>query len=148
LSLTNDTCLTIPNANLVEGNRVYIVSPHKPQVVAVAAIERKLPSSCSRIPDTNEKDFFYSLKLKRGRVKPDGVAIAVIGPTTDFRVAKGVASADLNGDGRREYFRLCASREGLHLTIWSGQTLRSVRRWHWYYYLGYDLEPNCTSRET
>jgi hypothetical protein len=26
--------------------------------------------------------------------------------------------------------------------------LRGKRRWHQYYYLGYDAEPNCTPAET
>jgi hypothetical protein len=39
--------------------------------------------------------------------------------------------------------RACASSEGLHLTGWSGIPLRSERLWHQYYYLGYDVEPDC-----
>jgi hypothetical protein len=39
--------------------------------------------------------------------------------------------------------RSCASSEGLHLTMWAGEPLKSRRLWHAYYYLGYDVEPNC-----
>jgi hypothetical protein len=41
-------------------------------------------------------------------------------------------------------FRSCATQEGIHITAWSGAPLTSPRRWHDYYYLGYDVEPDCT----
>jgi len=144
---SNDMCLTIPNANLADGDRVRIVSPHKPQALAVAIIQKKVLGSCSQNPDTSPTDSFYSLRVVSGRLEPGGVGVAVIGARVNFKVANGLAYVDLNGDGRKEYFRACTSQEGLHLTIWSGKPLRGVRRWHWYYYLGYDVEPSCTSRE-
>jgi hypothetical protein len=143
----NEVCMTIPNANLAERGRVQIVSPYKPQAVAVAFIQKKLSGSCSRNPDTSSNDSFCSLRVLSGKLEPEGVGIAVVGAKVDFRVANGLANVDLNGDGHREYFRVCTSQEGLHLTIWSGKSLRGLRRWHWYYYLGYDVEPSCTSRE-
>ena len=39
--------------------------------------------------------------------------------------------------------RMCASNEGLHLTAWVG----SRRVWHEYFYLGYDVDPDCTVQE-
>ncbi|HMF88483.1 MAG TPA: hypothetical protein VK575_10410, partial [Gemmatimonadaceae bacterium] len=44
-------------------------------------------------------------------------------------------------------FRFCASTEGLHATAWAGTPLASSRRWHAYYYLGYDVDPTCTEAE-
>ena len=143
----NELCLTIPNGNIAEGSRIHIVSLYTPQSVAVAIVQRKLSSSCSRNPDTSPNDSFYSLRLIRGRVELEGVGIAVVNAGNGIRIARGLASVDLNEDGRREYFRVCTSHEGLHLTVWSGRPLRGVRRWHWYYYLGYDVEPNCTNKE-
>ncbi|MGL5879455.1 MAG: hypothetical protein ACRC2V_16975 [Xenococcaceae cyanobacterium] len=58
-----------------------------------------------------------------------------------------VAKENLDGDGIEESFRSCASAEGLHLTVWSGQALTGTRKWHSYYYLGYDVEPTCTAIE-
>lgn len=143
----DELCLTIPNGNIVEGSRVQIISPYKPQSAAVAIVLRKLSSSCSRNPDTGPGDSFYSLRLEKGRVAPESVGIAVINVQNSVLTARGVASVDLNGDGRKEYFRVCTSQEGLHLTVWSGRPLRGARKWHWYYYLGYDVEPSCTKRE-
>lgn len=147
VSSSNDMCLTIPNANLAEGTRVQIVSPHTPQAVTVAIVQKKMPASCSRNSYTNSNDSSYSLRVLSGRFEPGGVGIAVIGANLDFKVANGLAHVDLDGVGPREYFRTCAGQEGLQLTIWSGRSLKGVRRWGWYYYLGYDVEPSCTSRE-
>jgi hypothetical protein len=40
-------------------------------------------------------------------------------------------------------FRQCAGSESLHLTAW----LRGRRVWHGYFYLGYDVEPDCRPEE-
>src|SRR6266478_6016907 len=56
--------------------------------------------------------------------------------------------ADLDGDGRLEFFRSCTSQEGVHFTIWADKPLQGKRRWHRYVYLGYDVEPTCTDPET
>lgn len=53
-------------------------------------------------------------------------------------------SRDVDHDGNAERFRACTSREGLHLTVWSGE----VRHWHRYHPLGYDTEPTCTPAES
>jgi len=45
-------------------------------------------------------------------------------------------------------FRTCASAEGIHATAWSGVPLSSPRRWHAYYYLGYDVDPDCKPADT
>ena len=39
------------------------------------------------------------------------------------------------------------SIKGIHLTVWSGGYPEGRRQWHRYFYLGYDVEPNCTARE-
>jgi hypothetical protein len=44
-------------------------------------------------------------------------------------------------------FRTCASEEGIHATAWAGVPPAAPRRWHAYYYLGYDVEANCTPRD-
>ncbi|MCK4867017.1 MAG: hypothetical protein KAT39_03120, partial [Alphaproteobacteria bacterium] len=58
-----------------------------------------------------------------------------------------MVSCDLETGGSPQSFRVCASREGLHFSVWSGKPLEGARRWHAYYYLGYDIEPDCTDRD-
>jgi hypothetical protein len=138
-----ELCLTLPNANLSPGSRVQIVLLERPQAVVSAIVRRKLPGSCSGNSETSPDDSFYSLRLVNGRTETNGIGIAVVGVRNKVRVAGGLASVDLDGDGRKEYFRACTSHEGVHLTIWSGRMLRGVSRWHQYYYLGYDVVPSC-----
>jgi hypothetical protein len=143
-------CLNISNPNLVEGTPVSFILPHKPQRVAKAIIEQKLARSCSHDPTTSPDASFYSLKLVGKGVdlsEPMPPAIATVRSATQVLLKHGVASADLDGDGRTEFFRICTSNEGNHLTVWSGMPLQGKRRWHSYYYLGYDVVPNCKKKD-
>jgi len=82
----------------------------------------------------------YSVDAPGDTVGRRGVPIIILGK---------VASAQMRGDtvllavepGRKSWrFRTCASAEGVHATAWSGVPLAAPRRWHAYYYLGYDVE--------
>ena len=66
-----------------------------------------------------------------------------------------VVDVERDADGNERVLRVrdarvrsCTSIEGLHLTIWSGTPLTSTRLWHAYWYLGYDVEPNCQPADT
>jgi hypothetical protein len=88
----------------------------------------------------------YSLKIdKRKNDIRFGFAVA---DTLDVLSGEGgTVTGDLNGDGVQETFRDCTSREGVHLTIWSGEPLKGSKLWHAYFYLGYDTEPSCVDRD-
>ena len=75
------------------------------------------------------------------------VALAVVNYAGKFMLKGRVVSADLNKDGQGEYFRVCTSNEGLHLTVWSGKPLTGKRRWHRYFYLHYDVVPSCKKKD-
>ena len=87
----------------------------------------------------------YALRLPSSSADST-IAVAVLVPASAFSAVGGVVSADLERDGRRAYFRSCASAEGLHLTVWSEAPL-GRRRFHAYHYLGYDVDPSCTEAE-
>jgi hypothetical protein len=74
------------------------------------------------------------------------IGIAVVRPPGRTAAARG-PGVDLDGDRKPEHFRMCASFEGLHFTVWSGEPLKGTLRWHHYYYLGYDTEPDCKPAE-
>ena len=145
-------CLSISNPRLINHTRVSIVLPHKPQRVANAIIEERVTLSCSRNPDADPNASFYLLKLVG---KPQTVnlseplppAIGIVDSKKPVIARRGIASGDLDGDGTREFFRICTSSEGNHLTIWSGKPLTGKKRWHVYYYLGYDVVPSCKKRD-
>ena len=141
-------CLSISNPNLSEGTSVSFVLPYKPQRAVKAIIDQKVDRGCSKNPDTDPNNSFYWLKLvgKKGTFDlsvPQPPAIGFVGSAAPVLVKRGIARADLNGDGTLEFFRICTSNEGNHLTVWSGEPLQGKKRWHSYYYLGYDVEPTC-----
>ncbi len=143
-------CLSISNPRLAGGAEVSVVMPERPQRVVKATVEAKAADSCSRNPDSNAS--YYWLKLAAGvravnLGEPMPPAIAVVGSAGAVKVRRGIASGDLNGNGRAEFFRICTSTEGNHLTVWTGRPLRGRRVWHSYYYLGYDVVPDCKKRD-
>jgi len=75
-------------------------------------------------------------------------AFAVANFHGPFRETAHGITADLDRNGAIESFRSCTSGEGVHLTIWADQPLEGLRKWHDYYYLGYDVDADCTASET
>lgn len=141
-----DGCLTIMNASLQGNDVLNLVYLETPQSFITTEIVKKLPQHCSikiEIPNAS----FYSFRVNKTIEKVIGPAIAVTGFNGSFKVEKGEVRADLTGDGSLGSFRECASNEGLHLTVWAGEPLKGKRLWHEYYYLGYDVEPNCFERD-
>ena len=143
-------CLVIQNSGLGVGDRVKLVSPDQPQRIATAIIQEKQSENCSYNPEIEPNSSFYLLKLQgTGFVKQAAQppAIGIVGLSRPLRLQRRQATADLDGDGRMEYFRTCTSNEGIHLTVWSGKPLIGKRRRHFYYYLGYDVVPSCKKKD-
>lgn len=149
-------CFRTKNSNLAEKTPVsIIISLYEfPQKVLSATIEKKLEKSCvghdSDAGDSNEgEDFYYLLVLSDKTIENSEVEIGIglIQPSKEIQVQNKLANVDLTSDGNPEFFRLCASNEGLHLTIWSGKPLKGKRIWHYYYYLHYDTEPDCKKKD-
>jgi hypothetical protein len=144
-------CLAILNSRLTAGTEITFVLPHKPQSVAGAVISRKSANSCSRSAITENNASFYWLELVRKQSvdlsTPMSAAIAVVRPARPILVKRGTASGDIDGDGRAEFFRTCTYSEEVFLTVWSGKPLVGKRRWHAYYYLGYDAVPTCRKKD-
>lgn len=149
-------CFRTKNGNLAEKSPISIVTSlyQFPQKVLPAIVEKKLEKSCvSDDADAGEvssrEDFYYSLLLADPKSEKSEIAvgIGVIQITKQIEIQNELASVDINGDGKPEFFRLCASNEGLHLTIWTGKPLKGKRIWHSYYYLHYDTEPDCKKKD-
>ena len=140
IATTRDGCLTILNSTLRENQPLKLVILGKKQKVIEKKIGKKLKTTCSTTTETPPDASFYAFPVGKEHFEP---AIAIVGFIGDFKVVKGKLRADLNGDGTAESFRSCTSTEGLHLTVWAGEALKSKRLWHEYYYLGYDVVPSC-----
>lgn len=139
-------CLAIQNATLKQGDKLSLIKASKPQKVSTALIEASLSERCSE-PLEGPDNSFYRITLANRRTKTETLAAAIAVLGSGVRLQKGVASIDLDRDGQAEYFRSCTSREGLHLTAWTGKPLVGRRRWNFYYYLGYDTVPTCKTKD-
>lgn len=136
---TGATCLTIDAANLRPGLEVVLLdAPDTVPVRAARVVGRR--SDCGQA-DTAYKA--YELAMTRGAIDLGRIYVAVATSPDRFRPTDRGLEADLDGDGRPERVRICTSAEGLHLAVWSGAPPLAERRWHYYHYLGYDVEPTC-----
>jgi len=137
-------CVSTKNGSFKPGDQVRLVDPATQKswpAVVESAVEPCEPS-ISDVP----------LRVARVRVTGEQpqpfIGMAISNPrASSFNATDGAIGADLDGDGRREFFRSCTSTEGVHLTVWSGTALTGQRRWHAYHYVGYDMVPSCTSAE-
>ena len=156
MASATEMCLVIPNDTLAEGDKVAAIFADDPksQSIINAVVEKKLDKCGRKNHDVLSEVFYYSLKVVDGSYDFESeyqelnpVAIAFVGNSQPANLKNGVASADLNGDGKSEQFRACTSNEGVHLTVWSGQPLKSKRQWHWYIDLSFDTVPSCTKKD-
>ena len=148
VGMDNQLCFDIKNPYLLPGDHVKIIYTDRPQSIVEATVIERIDKTCSKQGINDKSENHYKLKHLKEKVEPVAVSIAVANPEAQFIVRNGVVSGDLDGDGKKEYFRICGSSEGLYLTVWSGKALTGKRKWHRYYYLGYDIEGDCTEKET
>lgn len=141
-------CLAINNPQLPPGSPVSLVVATIPQSVVQAEIVGSAAATCSTSQLQDSGSNTYELRLRSGTLPEVMPVIAVTNSSRPLQKTGRVVSGDLAGNGGREFFRLCNSTEGIHLTVWSGKPLTGKRKWHVYYYLGYDMQPNCTSKDT
>lgn len=142
------TCLTIANRNLSIGQPVFLVVLSPQQAIVQAKVERSLSKDCMGGDAAQSTMASYELSVVKGTLPPAAPAIAAVNPVTPLRTRGDSVVSDLEGKGQLDYFRQCTSSEGVHLTVWAGKPLTGKRLWHQYYYLGYDVEPNCSEKET
>ena len=139
-------CLSIHNSSLSAGRKVRVLRLASPQAGPEEAIVIGTDDTCSNSAGSDANLTGYQIHFE----KSDSVAapaIGIIGVSGAFRKKGDLLAADLDGDGKEEYFRSCTSAEGVHFSIWSEQPLLGTARWTQYYYLGYDVEPTCTPKE-
>jgi hypothetical protein len=72
------------------------------------------------------------------------IGIAVVGNISGRGDRKGF-TLDLGPTAPKARVTGCASREGLHLNLWSGVPRKTTLLWHAYWYLGNEGQP--TARE-
>jgi len=141
--------LMIADSTLAAGDSLTLIAdepepdPDSPPDILTAAVAERMQRNPHAKMTAGPNDSFYRLVSPPGALNCCIFGYAVRAPRRDVRVVAGRAEADLDRDGVPEHFQSCASTEGLHPTVWSGEPLRGVNRWTRYYYLGYDVEPTC-----
>jgi hypothetical protein len=136
-------CFESADSTLPAGAPVTVVHAAFPQYATEGRLGQRSKSPCFPPPRASVDSMEYVVDAPGDTVGRRGVPILILGK---------VAPAQMRGDsvilavepGRVSWrFRTCASEEGIHATAWSGVPLSSHRRWHAYYYLGYDVDPDC-----
>ena len=143
----NHSCLLIANAGLSPGHRIFFVTDATPQTFGEAEILGKAGELCLDSDQQNPGATAYSIKTIQGALRKGTPAFAFAKSINPMEVSEGYLKADLDNNGQANTFRTCTSSEGVHLTIWEGKPLEGKRKWHSYYYLGYDVTSNCTESE-
>ena len=140
----NGFCINIDDV-LAPGTKVSVVWAYGRQAINRAVLGKALPGGCAMHADSAR--YSYVLTKTGGALPDTAIGIAIINPPTRYRIKRGRAEIDIDGDGQPEQFRICTSSEGLHLTVWTGVPLSGSKRWHQYYSAGYDLVPGCTAKD-
>jgi len=137
-------CFDAPDLGLPPGTPVMVVHAAFPQFSTPGRLGTRSKSPCFPPPISSVDSMQYSVDAPDDTIGRRGVPIIILG-----KVANGQMRGDtvtlMIEQGRAPWeFRTCASAEGVHATAWSGKPLAARRRWHAYYYLGYDVEADCT----
>ena len=95
----------------------------------------------------SDGDHTYSLRTYRKVAAGGALYIGVVAAAHHFRTRGRDVTANLGSKWSALGFRACTSQEGVHLTVWAGQPLRSRRLWHWYVHFDFDTEPRCVAAD-
>ncbi|HXN75833.1 MAG TPA: hypothetical protein VN876_04300 [Gemmatimonadaceae bacterium] len=140
-------CFASVDSTLPAGALVTVVHAVFPQYATEGRLGQRSKSPCFPAPVGSVDSMEYAVDAPGDTIGRRGVPIVILGrlPAVQMRGDTVILAIE---PGRRSWrFRTCASEEGIHTTAWSGVPLSSPRRWHAYYYLGYDVEPDCTAAD-
>jgi hypothetical protein len=134
VKLPDRICLAIHNSKLLPSATITLLAPSALPTSARAQVLTRNSDACPGTKADTEISS-YDLKITSGSIERNLPLIAL-----DARVPSVDAAHS---------FHSCTSSDGVHLTAWDGaKPLEGHRLWHEYYYLGRDLETNCTTAET
>jgi len=140
----NRLVLALDVDSLEVGTPVLLVTPDSIQTTVLARVIGVSRDPLKFVDGTVEGHAFFLVPEAEVQL---GLAVAIVGETGTPVVENDRVVLDLNGDGLPESFAECTSKEGLHLTIRSGEPTHGVV-WHRYVYAGIDLGQTCTDRDS
>jgi hypothetical protein len=134
-------CLALAGAVLPPGSMLTLMTPIRPQRVFHVVVTESV-AECEVMARHDTPGPYYLLGPAGDSERPPALAIAVLGYVT-VRVVADSIRVRLDDRYPQARIRICSSSEGLHLTVWSGEPLKTVRLWHAYWYLGFDVASEC-----
>lgn len=141
-------CLSIQGRPLEPKTVVAVVNTSDPQSSASLTIVEPSVSACPGIKPNQSSYKSYRARIVDGSIEEDMPLIALVAPASPVEILRGTAQEHIGGaDHPAMMFRSCTSSDGVHLSVWEGKPLAGKRVWHQYYYLGQDLEANCTRKD-
>jgi hypothetical protein len=141
-------CFESADLNLPFGTPVTVVHSAFPQYATQGTLGRRSKSPCFPPPRASADSMEYAVDAPGDTIGRRGVPIVILGKLPQA-VMRGDTVTLAVEPGRTPWrFRTCASEEGIHATAWEGVPITSPRQWHAYYYLGYDVEPDCSPADT
>jgi len=133
-------CVTLRGEPLKAGTPFLAILFAPPRIVD-GVVGQKASAPCNRASTSEDRSSAAQLRHRMGDTDEVGVAICAPGARAEYAAGEFlVYTRDAKGPLS---FRRCASQEGLHLTAWRG----ARRTWHAYWYLGFDVESDCTDEE-
>jgi hypothetical protein len=140
-------CFDAPDLGLAPGGPVTVVYSAFPQYSTAGRLGRRAKAPCFPPPRSSPDSMQYIVDAPDDTIGPHGVPMVILGKLPAPRMRGDTVTLEVEPGKEPWRFRTCASTEGIHATAWSGVPLASPRRWHAYYYLGYDVEPDCTEAD-
>ena len=137
-------CFDAPDLGFAVGTPVTVVHPAFPQYSTTGRLGRRAKSPCFPPPRASPDSMQYIVDAPADTIGRHGVPIVILGKLPKAEMRRDTVMLEIESGKEPWRFRTCASEEGIHATAWSGAPLAAPRRWHAYYYLGYDVEPDCT----
>ncbi len=137
-------CFEAPDLKLPPGTPVTVVHSAFPQYSTPGKLGVRTKSPCFPPPRASADSMEYAVDAPGDTIGRRGVPIIIIGKLPDAEMRGDTVTLPIEAGQTTWRFRTCASEEGIHATAWSGVPLKAPRRWHAYYYLGYDVVPDCT----
>jgi hypothetical protein len=137
-------CFDASDLGFAAGTPVTVVHPAFPQYATNGRLARRSKSPCFPPPRSSPDSMQYVVDAPGDTIGRHGVPIVILGKLPSAQMKGDTVLLEIEPGKEVWQFRSCASEEGIHATAWSGTPLIGARRWHAYYYLGYDVDPNCS----
>ena len=134
-------CAVFAGVELQPGQPLFFIALD-PQRWVSGRIIQKRTQACRE--ESILEGIAYDVQLDLPEDEFLGLGVSVAGPESIAITGEGEQMSLVSSAGGEAItFRRCSSNEGLHFFASRDQ----ARFWHEYYYVPYDLEPNCTEND-